>query len=65
LLDHFLLKVLIHGGSKGKDMEFQSEEGVSQQQGTCCVQKAQMHCTMVQNAETECYTQNAETLYSK
>jgi len=46
-------------------MEFQSEEGVSQQQGTCCVQKAQMHCTMVQNAETECYTQNAETLYSK
>ena len=37
---------------------------VSQAQRTLCVQKAQMHCAMMQNPETlrvKCYAQNAET----
>ena len=52
---------------RGQRQEFQSEEDCVTAR-TCCVQKAQMHCTKVQNVETlrvECYMQNAQTLCSK
>ena len=58
LVDCSLLKVLIYGGSKGEDMEFQIEQDCVR-----TVQRAQMHDAMAQNAKelwVECYMQNDE-----